>query len=124
MALTFRTFADLFGAFAGGAGIFNGSTPPSFTSGQYYLAIKVNELGTLVTGTGSGLTAEGVVLALLQQLNSTAGQGTDAARAITVSKSTPVTVTRGGDPVQGERYSVTVYDPTIVGGLDPDDIHP
>lgn len=85
------------------------------------LAITVAELGD-GTNINNALTLspEGIVLGLLQWLNE--NQGTSATRALEVTRNTPVLTTRGGDTVQGERYTLTIYSSVPVEPIDPDDV--
>ena len=107
MALTHRTLVELYGAAATHVGDNLDVTP--------------SQLGTAGNVTTPGaLSPEGLTLALLQRLFDQ--QGTDAARTMTITKSTPVIVVRGGATVQGERYTVTVYSPNPIGTIDPDDV--
>lgn len=88
-----------------------GSHPNSF------LNIKISDLGTF-TDT-AGLTAEGMLLAIVQKAK--AVQGVDAARVLEIT-SNPLIVIRGGDSTIGESNVVKIYSSDPLPPIDPDDV--
>lgn len=88
-----------------------GSHPNSF------LNIKISDLGTF-TDT-AGLTAEGMLLAIIQKVK--AVQGIDPARVVEIA-SNPLIVIRGGDSTIGESNVVKFYSSEALPPIDPDTV--
>jgi len=121
-----KTFIELFGAHCTQSGT-DGDAP---SANPKKVNIVIAEQG-IVTATNPGpggtnvtspgdITAEGFLLALLQQVN--ISQGDNTARKLTVDKLTPTITTRGGETVRTERYTVTFYTNESASNLDPDTI--
>lgn len=82
-----------------------------------FLNIKISNLGTFDDTTA--LTAEGLLLAILQYAKSV--QGSDAARVMEIA-TTPLIVTRGGDSTIGESNVVKIYSADPLPPIDPDTV--
>lgn len=90
------------------------------TGAAVVISFKPSELGTAGNVTApETMSAEGLILALMQKIND--AQGADATRALEIVRSTPFVTTRGTDTVKAERFTVTVYQ-AGVDPLDPDGI--
>lgn len=101
------SLTTLFGANAS----LTGSHPNTFVN------IKISDLGTF-TDT-AGLSAEGILLAILQYANSV--QGSDVARVLDVSSSN-ILISRGGDLTYGESTTARIFSSSPVDPVDPDDV--
>lgn len=79
------------------------------------LTIKLSDLGSF--DDTSALTGEGIILALLQHLQT--NQGSDATRVLEATSST-VLNTKGGDPTLGQSFQVRLYSSASLPPVDPD----
>ena len=101
-----QTVADFFGASAAIS-----------SNGDNTLTIDLSELPDV--NTAESLSAEGCVLAILNQILT--GQATEADRKLSVTAQAPAIVQRGGLDALRERYTIDVYHQHS-SDIDPDDI--
>jgi hypothetical protein len=98
--------------------VFGGSAALTDTGAAAVLSFKPSETGVNSNfGAPETATAEGLILALLQRLESQQLITTD--RALEISK-TAILATKGGLQVNGEQYIIRIFADSSIAPLDPD----